>query len=103
MDIPYHFKEKSHIDRYPLAELRYGAMKAREEQTFSTEVTRRLDLIIALLLDLPEPDSVSTMTDKIAKLLELGASPAQVAQILQKPLNYITASMAMRRKAKHSG
>ena len=78
-------------------------MKAREEQTFSAEVIRRLDLIIALLLDRPEPDSVSTMTDKITKLLELGASPGQVAQILQKPLNYITASMAMRRKAKHRG
>jgi hypothetical protein len=77
-------------------------MKARDESSL-TDVIQRLDLIISLLLETKEPGSVSTMTDKIMKLRELGATPAHVAQILQKPLNYVTASMAMRRKAKHRG
>jgi hypothetical protein len=63
---------------------------------------RRLDIIIALLLERTDSESASSMTHKIAKLRELGASPAEIAQILHKPVNYVTASMAMRRKAKHS-
>jgi hypothetical protein len=65
-----------------------------------TELIQRLDLVISLLLERTDVKSTATMTDKIAKLRELGVSPATVAKILQKPLNYITASTAMRRKAK---
>ena len=66
-----------------------------------TEVVYRLDLIIALLLDRNESGSKATMTSRIIKLSELGASPSEIAQILHKPLGYVTAAMAMRRKAAH--
>jgi len=42
------------------------------------------------------------MTSRIMKLSELGASPSEIAQILHKPISYVTAAMAMRRKAAHS-
>ncbi len=83
--------------------LKFWFMKVAKKLTPLTEIVHRLDLIISLLLDRTEASSTPTMTHKIVKLGELGASPAQVAEILQKPLNYITAAMAMRRKAKHRG
>jgi hypothetical protein len=65
-----------------------------------SEIIQRLDLIVALLLERTDPRSTFTMTDKIAKLSGLGASPSTISKILQKPLNYVTASTSMRRKAK---
>jgi hypothetical protein len=78
-------------------------MGPHPKQGPTADIIRRLDLIIALLLDRPDPQSASNTTDRIVRLGELGASPAQIAQILNKPLNHVTASIAMRRKAKHRG
>jgi hypothetical protein len=75
----------------------------REQILDFTEVIRRLDLIIGLLLDQNEKGSKATTTSRIMKLCELGASPSQIAQILHKPLSSVTASMAMRRKAANRG
>jgi hypothetical protein len=63
-----------------------------------TEVVNRLNLIIALLLDRDGETSRATTTSRIMRLSELGASPSLVAQILNKPLSNVTASMAMKRK-----
>jgi hypothetical protein len=68
-----------------------------------TEIVQRLDLIISLLLDRSMEGSKASMTDKIVKLTELGASPAQVGEILRRPVNYVTAATAMRKKAKNRG
>ena len=76
-------------------------MSTEENATPWAEVVQRLNLIISLLLERTDFTSAATMADKISKLSELGASPVVVAQILHKPLNYITASTAMRRKAKN--
>jgi hypothetical protein len=64
-----------------------------------TEVVSRLNLIVALLLEQSEKGRKATTTSRIMKLSELGASPSEIAQILRKPLSYVTASMAMRRRA----
>jgi len=76
-------------------------MNAQEQPTPLSEVVHRLDLIISLLLDRSEAGSKATMTSRIMKLRELGASPSQIGQILHKPVSYVTAAMAMRRKAAH--
>lgn len=69
-------------------------------QSPMTELIKRLDLIICLLLEQTGDGSEASMTDKIAKLTELGVTATQVAQILHKPVNYVTAAMAMRKKAR---
>jgi hypothetical protein len=75
---------------------------AEEKQTIDlSEVVHRLDLIIALLLDRNGEGSKGTTTSRVMKLSELGVPPSQIAQILHKPLSSVTASMAMKRKARH--
>jgi hypothetical protein len=60
-------------------------------------ILRRLDILISLQLENPLPDGVATSV-KIARLLSAGASPAEAAKIVGKPINYVTAVMAMRKK-----
>lgn len=70
------------------------------EDNFRSDLLTRLDVLIALLLERSEPDSKVSTSDKIAKLIELGVSPADVARILGKPTNYVTATLAVRRRRK---
>jgi hypothetical protein len=77
-------------------------MRPKKESPVA-EVVRRLDLIISLLLDRSAEGSKANMTDKIMKLAELGASPAQIGEILGRPVNYVTAATSMRKKGKHRG
>lgn len=64
------------------------------------DVVRRLDILIALMLDPGPADSGVTMTDKISKLVALGVTPAEIARILGKPINYVTGAIHSRRKTK---
>lgn len=61
------------------------------------EIIKRLNILIAVVLD-PSPSGSSTsIADKIRKLSDLGVAPAKIAEILNKPVNYITASLAQRK------
>ena len=61
-------------------------------------LVRRLDILIALLLDSsPGTEHVQTAT-KIQRLTALGVSPAETASILGKPTNYVTASLAGKKR-----
>jgi len=60
---------------------------------------RRLDAIILLLLE-SSPGGAETTSRKIDRLLGLGFSQPEVAAILGKKLNYVTASMSMKKKSK---
>jgi hypothetical protein len=70
------------------------------EDNFRSDLLTRLDVVIALLLERSESDSKVSTSDKIAKLIELGVSPADVARILGKTTNYVTAALAVRRRRK---
>jgi len=70
------------------------------DDKFQSSILRRLDILIALQLDNPTPDGVAT-SGKIERLLSAGASPAEAAKIVGKPVNYVTAVMAMRNKRGH--
>jgi hypothetical protein len=62
---------------------------------------KRLDAIILLLLENSSgaPDSTSA---KIERLIALGFSQPEVAQVVGKKLNYVTAVLAGKRKAANS-
>jgi hypothetical protein len=67
-----------------------------------TGLRRRLDAMILLLLEIA-PSGAESVTRKIERLLGFGFSPAEVAQIIGKPANYVTAVTAGKRKAAGKG
>jgi hypothetical protein len=67
------------------------------EQQFQDAILRRLDILIALQLDAASTDVAAT-SSKIDRLLATGATPAETAKIIGKPVNYVTAVMAMKNK-----
>ncbi len=56
-------------------------------------ITRRLDIMIMLALE-NGADGATSMTGKIQKLLGFGLTPSEVARIVGKPANYVTAVKA---------
>ena len=60
-------------------------------------VVKRLDVIIQLMLDNAGNGSES-MKGKIERLLAFGLQQTEVAQIVGKPLNYITAVKSGKKK-----
>jgi hypothetical protein len=59
----------------------------------NVEITRRLDALIALLAQPSEGK-----TAKIAILRNAGLRPTEIATILIKPLSYVTATLAQKKK-----
>jgi hypothetical protein len=62
---------------------------------------KRFDAVILLLLE-SSPNGAGSTSRKIERLLELGFSQPDVAQILGKKLNYVTAVTSTKKKSKHS-
>lgn len=60
---------------------------------------KRFDAVILLLLE-NSPNGAGSTTRKIERLLELGFSKPDIAQILGKKLNYITAVTSMKKRSK---
>jgi hypothetical protein len=68
-----------------------------DDSKMSSDVIKRFNAIISLLLDLVgNTENIST-TAKVQKLIDIGLTPAEVADILGKPTNYITAILATKR------
>jgi len=55
------------------------------------QILRRLNLLVMLELDKVSSGSGTTTTSKVQWLLGLGLQPAEVASIVGKPVNYVTA------------
>lgn len=73
-----------------------------KDQKKFDEIVKRLNILIAVSLDAAGKNGLS-MADKIAKLNDLGVSPADIARILGKPANYITATLSQRKIRKKKG
>lgn len=69
-----------------------------DEEVFRAEMLQRLDIMIALLLDMPRSEAKVNVTEKIVRLTELGVAPAEVGRILGKPANYVTGALNVRRR-----
>ncbi len=65
-------------------------MRIKRESQYEQEQVQRLNIVIALLLDHP-PDVRASMAGKIARLLDLGLTPAQIGRILGRSPNYVSA------------
>ncbi len=63
-------------------------------------VVKRLNVMIALMLDQMKADQATSMAAKIVKLAALGLVPSDIAEIVGKPLNYVTATLAQRNSTK---
>lgn len=59
-------------------------------------IQRRLDVLIALQLDQLEEREGISISAKVRRLLDMGLSPAEVASIVGKPVNYVTAIKSAR-------
>ena len=68
-------------------------------ETELVELRRRLDAIILLLLE-SSPGGADSTTRKIERLLELGFSKPEVAQMIGKKLNYVTAVTSGKKRMK---
>jgi hypothetical protein len=67
------------------------------DSKMSSDVIKRFNAIISLLLDLVgNTENIST-TAKVQKLIDTGLTPAEVADILGKSTNYITAILATKK------
>jgi hypothetical protein len=67
------------------------------ENEIGREILQRLDIIICLFLDMPAADSATSVASKVHKLSSLGLSPSEIAKILGKPVNYVTAIKSTKR------
>ena len=75
-----------------------------EQQGKSDEaIIKRLNVLIAILLEQSPTESSRSMTDKIVKLAEVGVPQADIGKILGKPLNYVTAVLSQRKSRKKKG
>ena len=63
----------------------------------SDGIKRRLDIMIMLLLE-NGPNAANSTTSKIEKLLSFGLTASEVARIIGKKPNYVTAVIASKKK-----
>jgi hypothetical protein len=64
------------------------------------EIIKRLNILIALFIERSSAGTPLSMTEKIGKLNNLGVSQTDIARILGKPPNYITAILSQRKSKK---
>lgn len=69
------------------------------DTSIEEQILRRLNLLILLQLEKVKPESGTTTASKIHWLRGLGLQPAEVASIVGKPINYVTAVNSSSRQA----
>lgn len=71
-----------------------------EDSLLMKKMIRRLDVLISIGLDgLGGPEGMR-VADKISWLKERGLQAAEIADIVGKPLNYVTSTLSQRKKIK---
>ena len=73
-----------------------------DEEKLLKQIVRRLDIIIALQTEGLAKDEVVIPAQKIKRLASVGLSPSEIATFIGKPTNYVTATLA-RKKKQRSG
>lgn len=67
---------------------------------YEEDIIKRLNIMITILLEESSAGANLSMADKISKLNYLGVPQTDIAKILGKPLNYVTASLSQRKTKK---
>ncbi len=74
-----------------------------DENKFQTILIKRLNTLISLVLDIASEEKAASITEKVSRLLELGLTPAEIAEVLGKQTNYVTAVIHRGKKRKTKG
>lgn len=69
------------------------------DEQYKKGVWRRLDVLISLQLDAVPAESKVSVASKVERLSSMGLVPSEVASIIGKRTNYVTAVLAMKKKA----
>ena len=69
-----------------------------EDGTLLKQIIRRLDILIALQIETMGGPEAARPATKIQRLSELGLSASEVASVIGKPINYITATLSRQKK-----
>lgn len=64
------------------------------------EVTKRLDVVIALLAAIATKDENATLREKILMLYGFGLRPSEIASILGKKSSYVSKELSLARGKK---
>ena len=72
--------------------------KMQNEESLG-QIIRRLDVLILLQLENSSGGETATLAGKIRRLTELGLNAPEIASIIDKPLNYVTATISQQKKA----
>lgn len=64
------------------------------------DLTKRLDVVIALLATIATKDENTTLRDKIVMLDGFGLRPGEIASVLNKKANYISKELSIVRGKK---
>ena len=70
---------------------------------FEEAMVKRFNLIVSLLLELVGKDDALPISGKIERLSKLGLEPAEIAEVLGKKTNYVTAIISQKKKNKKKG
>lgn len=73
------------------------------KEELDSQITKRLNILILLMLDNSGGGQKVTMSQKIRQLLDLGLKQLDVADIVGKPPKYVTAIVAQDKKRKSKG
>lgn len=72
----------------------YNVNMAREGKEME-DLTKRLDVVIALLATIATKDENTTLRDKIAMLNGFGLGPSEIASVLNKKANYVSKELSI--------
>ncbi len=63
------------------------------------QIVRRLDILISLELERSPGGQTLPISGRIRRLAKLGLPASEIARIISKPVNYVTATLAQQKKA----
>jgi len=69
-----------------------------EDINLQRTIIKRLNTLISLMSDIASSENSTSTAQKIHRLSDLGLSPAEIGEILNKPTNYITATIHQKKK-----
>lgn len=72
-----------------------------DDNAVLNSILKRLDILISLGLEKPLSEKPTTIADRIVRLQALGLSPSEIAAVLGKPTNYVTATISQK-KTRHA-
>jgi hypothetical protein len=73
-------------------------MAVKDEQGLQKTIIKRLNTLISLTTDIALSKDPASISDRIHHLTDLGLSPSEIGEILNKPTNYVTATLHQKKK-----